>query len=234
MPYSPKCGLEYAKIIAIVDRKTSKVNNYDWSVARDHDDFFADPEDRKKYLAITVKNLRCDSIAELKAKFEVALEYLTADFLGTIEDVVKGAYKRKGIRDINKKGLIDYTQEPLVWRRIRAAPLAHGVWFEGYPLVVNSNYNQAMLESKYDGHHWIVVRKRYKLDDHVMLMVEGQPEPRWFSIESCHGDEYIGRRIGGCNPDEMCQFSSKHVFDHRSDEAMMEARLNGLTSLFHQ
>ena len=192
----PLCGLQYAKIIATVDKETGRVNNYNWSIARDNQDFFANPEDRKKYFVLTVKNLRCDSIPELQAKFEAAKEYLEADFLGNIKDMAKGL---KRVQDINQKGLMGYEKEIRVHWRVLASPLAHGKWVDqGLEFLVNSSPQTA----------------QYKLRDHVMLQVENWSQPLWVFIKSCHGDEYIGRRVA--DPNEVVQFSSKHVFDHRS------------------
>ena len=65
----------HAKIIAIVNQN-GEIQGYDYTLTRHANDFFADPEDRKKYEAITVKPLACESMGELQEKFRVAEEFL--------------------------------------------------------------------------------------------------------------------------------------------------------------
>ncbi len=65
----------FAKIIAIVDQD-KVVKGFDYTLTEDAQDFFADPEDRKKYKAIVLKHVGCESMGELHAQFRTALTYL--------------------------------------------------------------------------------------------------------------------------------------------------------------
>ena len=207
---SIKHGIQYAKIIAIVDKNTGELHSYRWSIARENHDYFADPEDRKKYLAVTVKHLQCESISELKAKFEMARDYLKADFLPMLKGTVQGRYNPKQLRYINRVGMMKWERISLV-RKIRASPLAHGEEFEEPELLVNSNPKAV----------------QYELDDHVLLAAVDECK-WWVRIESLHDDVMIGRdiepSITSTGPSWVWQFSKEHVFAHRSAKAMNQKR----------
>jgi len=68
---------KHGKIVAIVEVNTGKTVSYDYMTARNLKDYFADPEQLKKYDVILIKNLPSASESELKAKFVDALGYLS-------------------------------------------------------------------------------------------------------------------------------------------------------------
>ena len=219
---SIKHGIQYAKIIAIVDNATGEVKYYDWTITENNHDYFADPEDWWKYFALTVKNLRCDSLSEVKAKFEEASQYLNCDFLG-IKDMVK---KGKGfpfespqslskqIQDINKTGFVDriWPCSRLFFKFIRASPLAHGeeeVHGEEDMRVIN---NSEMMAMDYKPHDRVLV-----CESHLN---------QWLTIVACHETDddtvIIGR---DSKDDELVQFRSKHVLAYRTAKADLSLKM---------
>ena len=215
---SIKHGLQYAKIIAIVDKNTGELHSYRWSIARENHDYFADPEDRKKYLAVTVKHLQCESISELKAKFEMARDYLKADFLPMLKGTVQGRYNPKQLRYINRVGMMKWERISLV-RKIRASPLAHGeeeVYGEEDMRVIN---NSEMMAMDYKPHDRVLV-----CESHLN---------QWLTIVACHETDddtvIIGR---DSKDDELVQFRSKHVLAYRTAKADLSLKMRRLEAMF--
>ena len=157
---------KYAKIIAIVD-KEGAIKDYDWTLTQYADDFFADPEDRKKYKAITLKPVVCESMTELKEKFRVALEYLrlgevltTPEAKKTMKCLKEGRGSAEWHNWINDSGMLDgiklESPEDYGSHSFKASPRARGVRVDRPDLhVVNENLKEA----------------EYKIGDRIQLRI---------------------------------------------------------------
>jgi len=220
---------KHAKIIAIVN-KDGEIQRYDWTLTLKARDYFADPEDRKKYAAITVRPITCESMAELQEKVRVAMIYLRLGAaLATPEAkcTMKRVKEDTGAVDwqicINDRGMVHQLEiehgpflKPIDHCPFQVSPWARGVYVDRPHLrVLNEELKTA----------------EYKMGDRIQLCVcwKRKSENIWVTIEARHTemwfkedkdededyhfyqDEFIGRKDGDGG---LIQFNPKHVIQH--------------------
>jgi len=196
---------KYAKIIAIVD-KEGAIKDYDWTLTQYADDFFADPEDRKKYKAITLKPVVCESMTELKEKFRVALEYLRLGAALTkpeAKKTMKRLKEGKGSAEwrdwINDSGMLDGIPADIPDAYLRckyaphhtfkASPRARGVRADRPNLhVVDENLKEAEYKIGDRIQLRIINRSSYAESDGFVMgkKIELPPLDVWVTVEACH------------------------------------------------
>lgn len=228
---------EHAKIIAIVNQD-GEVMGYDYTLTQYANDFFADPEDRRKYKAITVRSVICESMSELQEKARVALTYLRLGAALTTSDAKKTMKRLKehlGSADwhnhVNDCGMmlpLSISEDP--------SPLGIKV----SPWARKEQVNFAYAHSDYLPHLRVVSEElkeaEYKLGDRIQLCIvpgqlhKGRKRRKniWVTVVACHDemwtqgeeddeeddyfiqDVFIGRDGAG----ELIQFNPKHVIVH--------------------
>jgi len=204
---------EYAKIIAIVNQD-GEVMDYDYTLTQNANDFFADPEDRKKYKAITLRPVACENMSELQEKFRIALTYLRLGAALTTSDAKETMKRLKehcGSADwqnaVNDCGMMIplgiYEEATFdlefTWVRnkrvefVHVSPLARGmsVYLTYDPCESSSSLRVVNEELK---------EADYKLGDRIQLCVDppqedpdegDMPKEMWVTVVACHREMWM-------------------------------------------
>jgi len=228
---------EHAKIIAIVD-KDGEIQSYDWTLTQNANDFFADPEDRNKYAAITVRPVTCESMAELQEKFRVALEYLrlgaalvtpkAVEMMKSLKEHRGSVEWMNGVNDCGMMSPLGIPQRTYVSHRLKVSPRARGKFVDfAYETAAEDEPSLRVVNE--------LKEAAYKLGDSIQLSIvpaeilKGCERRRkvWVTVVACHSSmwtkdeevdyflqhEFIGKREGD---GWLIQFNPKHVIQHVS------------------
>ena len=217
---------EHAKIIAIVNMD-GEVMGYDYTITLEANDYFADPEDRKKYRAITVKPVMCESMSELDHAFTKAMEYMQfAHFIMSTHG--KNVMRRIASCKISADGQGFVNDHGVGWGRISYIP---SVECKVSPLArcPNIRYLDGLAVVNPD-----IKEANYRLGDQVL--VSDCSKKRLVTIEACHSemwfrddgddhfvqDVYIGRMyIDANHSTRLILFNPEHVYSHKGREQEM-------------
>ena len=226
---------EHAKIIAIVDRD-GMIKGYDYTITREARDFFADPEDKKKYEAITVKPVACESMSELQEKFRVAEEYLCwgASLEGlqahkSMKSIVWGRGSTEWIWHVNDNGMMgDVHMSPhtLKLHGCKPSPHAHGIEVKHEDLkVVNEDLKEAEYKVGDRIQLCLINRAKYDVDrEGETTKTELPPRDFWVTIQAKRTkmwvheeDHFFQDELVGMDGDDgdLIEFNPKHVIQHR-------------------
>jgi len=224
---------EHAKIIAIVDND-GKIIGYDYTLTRKANDFFADPEDRKKYQAITVKPVACESMSELKEKFRVAEEFLrfgatlaAEKAQKSMKSIVWGRGSTEWMWHVDDNGMIHDGHIGLLnFRKLhcfKPSPQAHGIKVSRPHLQVVDE--KTVSELKVDDRVQLCIinrRKVTQVEDGDLTFHKLPPLTVWATVVSKHTEMWVhvkGRDkhffqhhlVGQIDDGTLIEFNPKHV-----------------------